>query len=372
MVLEARYWIRMRMRPRVVRDSLCFLTVSGVIVSCAHPLKGANAWLVTVFGQTMLLFSLEKLRIYNIVFLVTVPIGTVLLVVCQRLAATREWGAWRTEWDVWRPNHGFGWLKFWAALVLTVAAQTILVLIHLVWNPYVSPPPFSCSTSLILSAQIVYSSAYLVVLSALSLTFLTLLFPLSASLPQRFHCRLLDGKGSTSSVLLQLHILSYILLLLPTTLLPTTLGGTYPLTILATCVFVGWAVGVIGQIILDLEPPSTFEGPTEQVGEEEENGGPRVRFEPPPPAAVEEPLNGAPASSVEVEPTETTPLIPRPHSRRLPGGVPTLPRFVPLLWLPQFLIVVPFPVILFANIGVLLIGSTSQTVVDGGPVWVGE
>ena len=131
---------------------------------------------------------------------------------------------------------------------------------------------------------------------------------------------------------------------------------------MATCVFLGWAVGVIGQIVLDQsgELASTSEGPTEQAEGEEEEGGPRVRFQPPPPATVtidedvaKERLNGAlfnvvEVAEVEVEPTETTPLIP-PRRRRRP--VPKLPQFVPILWwFLQMSLVVPLPVVLFAHI----------------------
>lgn len=236
---------------------------------------------------------------------------------------------------------------------------------------------------LILSVQIIYSSPYLVFLSAFSLAFLTLLFPLPTYLPKRPHHRRLEDISPTTSVLLQLHILSYILLLLPTALLPTTLGGTYPLTVLATFVFIAWAVGVIVQVPDQPgEPANNSEGPAEQAEEEEEEGGPRLRFEPPPPAAVTivEAVAGEPPNrvlpsavevpEVEVEPTETTPLISRPRSRRRGGPIP--PEFIPILWLSQMLHVVLLPVILFAHIAVLFIGSTSQTVVDGGPVWIGE
>jgi hypothetical protein len=340
-----------------------------------------------VFGRTMLLFLLEKLRVYNILFLATVPIGTAFLVVCQRLAAMHEWG-------VWRIDLGFEWLRFWAVLVLTIVAQTIFVHIHLMWNPYVSPLLFACSTWLILSAQIVYSSPYIVALLALSLTFLILSFPLSTSLPQIFHCCPLEDKSTTTSVLLQLHILSYILLLLPTTLLPTPLSGTYLLTFLATCIFVGWAVGIIRQLVLNQprEPASTSGSLEEQTEEEEKEGRSRVRFEPLLPARVTfveaaamEPLNRALTSAVDVEPMETTPLIARPHHwrwrvMRIFGcrerGSQWMDKMdehgCEIIWVLQMLLVVLLPVILFAHIGVLLVGSTSQTVVDGGPVWIGE
>lgn len=327
-----------------------------------------------LFGRIIVLFSLDKLRIYNIVFLATAPVGTALLVVCKRksTANSERSNKWFT----------FGWIKFWVALLLTAAAQVFLVFFVTRSNPF-----------------IVYSSSYWVLLSALALAYLTFSVSLSVTLPQKWSRPQRKREDRANSLLFQLVILSYIFLFLPTVFF-TPIGGTYPLSALATCAFAGWAVGIIREIMFThrQELATSTEAPIGPNEEEELEASPasgstsldRRRESFRQGRSQEGPWNGGSAPQVETtaeeetgEATETTPLIQAPHRhlKRFSGLLGSSERW--RFWVSmlrkvtlegilsvQFLLVVPIPVTLFAHIIVLLIGALPQSITDGGPVWI--
>ncbi|RDB25285.1 Vacuolar membrane protease [Hypsizygus marmoreus] len=359
--------------------------------------KGAgDAVYFDLFGRTVILFSLTALRVFDVVFLITAPILMLILSFFTRLSATtstpRGEGLIHRLWSA-QPKHGLWWLRFWVALLLTVAAQAGLAWVYARFNPY-----------------IVYSSPYLVLLSALSLAYATFAIPLAFRFPAFsfsfpfLHTSTTSPKTSTASSprLLPLFVLTYALLL-TTTLLTrhAPLGGTYPLSALAACVFAGWVVGAVEELALG--PRAEEAGGAEWEEEGEEEGERRmvtgVRFEVPEPGTENGTGNGTGTGigssqarspdfqsrspdqqaqtengieiregEEETEPTEITPLIAQ-HGRVHP---PTRSRTQDhkivrtLVWVLQLLLVVPLPVMLFAHVGVMVVGSMGQGVGDGG------
>ncbi|KAF8078261.1 putative zinc metalloprotease [Lyophyllum atratum] len=272
-----------------------------------------------LFGRYMVMFSLASMQTFNIIFLVIVPIVIFVFVVSKRLSATRGSNAGLFH-RLWRREgcHDFTWVRFWVALIVTVASQIGLVLGHLAVNKYV-----------------VYSSPYIVITSTTSFVYLAFATVLVA-LPSSFRKPRPASTSEPNTLLVQLVIFSYILLLTTTTLLP--IGGTYILSALATCAFLGWVVGEAYDLVNN-GTHSVVEGLREVEGER----------------------NG------DVEPTEVTPLIQPPS----PSSTATSTSDVRQggLWFIQLLLVVPIPVILISHIGIILIGSMPQGIVDGGPVW---
>jgi hypothetical protein len=190
--------------------------------------------------------------------------------------------------------------------------------------------------------------------------------------------------NQTQSVLTQLLLFSYLLLLLSTVFLPADVGGTYPLSAYAGCAFLGWLVGCVRDIIFVVREGNDIEGEGEEgVGEEgEERRLVRgVRFEADHEADGTWRSNGEGRTGngreVETEPTEITPLL---IQQRDTGGGRRSTRSRAdgkggdsiEWWILQILLVVPFPVILLTHILVILIDAMGQSVIDGGPVWLGQ
>ena len=68
----------------------------------------------------------------------------------------------------------------------------------------------------------------------------------------------------------------------------------------------------------------------------------------------------------EAEPSERTPLIQNGHHSKPIDGQEELG-----VWFIQFLLAVPFPLILISQVGLMLLNSLNQTLVDGSPASVG-
>ena len=76
------------------------------------------------------------------------------------------------------------------------------------------------------------------------------------------------------------------------------------------------------------------------------------------------------------EPDESTPLIQYPaqsSSNRQPGKDNQAETLAETwLWIPQFIVSVPLPLILFAQVTMLLLDAMPQTLADGSPVVTGQ
>lgn len=92
----------------------------------------------------------------------------------------------------------------------------------------------------------------------------------------------------------------------------------------------------------------------------------------------EEPGNTSQSGDVgEVveEPTEITPLLVQTGgtNRQRQGGRGEEEEEEAVgWWILEMLIIVPFPVILLSHILVMVVDGMGQSVIDGGPVWVGQ
>lgn len=77
---------------------------------------------------------------------------------------------------------------------------------------------------------------------------------------------------------------------------------------------------------------------------------------------------------VETEPTEITPLMAQHRNARENGQgkeVELVPKEEVGWWILQMLLVVPFPLVLISQVGLLLMGALSQTLIDGSSAITG-
>ncbi|KAG5728578.1 hypothetical protein E4T56_gene19613 [Termitomyces sp. T112] len=269
-----------------------------------------------LFGQLMVMFPLATMQTFNIILLVTVPVVTTGFFVWRHLAVTRGSRAgilYRVWWGKGKPK--FDWIRFWIGLVVVVTSQAGLALLHLKSNKYV-----------------VYSSPYVVIGSAIFLAYLIFsLFVTSSLAFLRGHPL---STSSSQTLLLQLLVLYYLILLVTTLFVP--IGGTYLFTAFAACAFLGWLVGSVDGVLNNHDQEHQNETSTTDEPREDQ------------------------------QPIESTPLIPRFSSGNNTEG----DGHQMVIWHIQLLLVVPIPVILVSHIGVIILGSMPQGIVDGGPVWI--
>lgn len=143
--------------------------------------------------------------------------------------------------SVWRV------VKFWLMLVLGVGAQIFLGFGYLQLNPFVSssPPPlfpFTVNAEYIGNVQIVYSHPTLVLISTLSLAYLstTLVLALPVSARHAF------PEQQRHTTILQLYLLTWVLQLLGTIALAKLhIGGVYLVTVWHACVLLGSVLGCL-------------------------------------------------------------------------------------------------------------------------------
>ncbi|KAG5648253.1 hypothetical protein DXG03_006211 [Asterophora parasitica] len=268
-----------------------------------------------LFGRSMVMFSLSAMQTFNTVFLAAAPVIVLSLTASRRLTASKssQAGLIRRLWHAGSVLD-FSWVRFWIGLTAVIASQAGLVLAYVALNKYV-----------------VYSYAYLIIATAISLVYLVFSISFSSSSILRNHAA---STSDATPQLLQLVVFTYLLLLATTTLVP--IGGTYIFTALATCAFLGWAVGAADKLI------NRQDGVTRATDTDVDDQS-------------------------EEEPTEVTPLIER-HSSQT--SLTVIPQGDCCVWFIQLALVVPIPVVLVAHISDLLVGAMPQGIVDGGPVWL--
>ena len=158
---------------------------------------------------------------------------------------------------------------------------------------------------------------------------------------------------------LHLYLFTWILLVLSTvgiTFLKPGLGGGYLISAWNTCVGLAFIRSYVAEVItagrerrVDIESYEELEG---ENTNERDGGHP--------------------------EPDESTPLIPysaqssldQQRPGRDKGEVESLAET--WWWIPQFIISVPLPVILFAQVTMLVLDAMSQTLSDGSPVVISQ
>lgn len=254
----------------------------------------------------------------------------------------------RGSWDkTWR------WLKFWAIFIFSVVFQVILVATILSANRY-----------------IVQSQPFIVLISLLILPTLIIIFfthaPFKNGAPRYPNQQRL-------TMLYQLYILAWILLVIGTVLLhKLQIGGTYFLTGWYTFVFLGAVVGSLERIFRrhKLAKSQKPKPPTPRRSDSHEEHGLQDQ-----PVLASSSSNNNDVSSTrgEVDPVkksqkphERTPLInrkpPTEHQQEIASTG---------WWILQLLLVIPIPVLLVSHLLIIFIAATSQTLSDGSsPLFV--
>jgi hypothetical protein len=318
--------------------------------------QGSEPVYFDLFGAIMILFTFQTLWIVNIVLLTVGPVILLMLVYFEhiiRVTSRIRSGYYRTvNGDVHFENFmaraaadikyffkGFWvWSKFWTALLLGVGFQILLVVGYAKLNPFV-----------------IHTHPWLVLVSALSLAYLTTV--LALTFPLTKHGVVPAPEQQKLSVLLHQYVLTWALLVCTTSVVP--LGGTYFIT--------AWnAVVLLGAVLACVEGMAGARG----YEDEEEIASQRhhvrgVRYD-----AVGTAENGHQDSEnghqrvdviEETEPTEVTPLIAQhgqpAQSSEEQGAIGW--------WIAQLLVVVPLPVILASHIAVIMLFAMNQTLIDG-------
>ncbi|TFK21946.1 putative zinc metalloprotease [Coprinopsis marcescibilis] len=234
--------------------------------------------------------------------------------------------------------------SFWIALIVTVLLQGLLV-----WG-YVALNPFT-----------IHSRPYLVLLSFFSLAYLSVTLILRAAFPPAIvkHTTEVREKEKTT-ILLHLHLLTWVALLLGTIVIgKAQIGGVYTLTVW----YIGvWGASVAGTLQAVLTTTKT------------DKGKKRARRS----SSASSSDSSSSSSDSEDEPTPTV-----PNSERSPllgnrGNGSTNNRSKAKdgdeggaigWWIVQILLTVPGVVLLVGQIGVLLLDAMSQTLSDGSSAW---
>ncbi|CAL1711704.1 unnamed protein product [Somion occarium] len=328
--------------------------------------------------SSFVVFSRSALFATNIVLLILGPISVVILLAWVIVLSKIHRSSDAPEEDLstaWAKVKkvlitALGWGRFWIALVLCIAAHVGLVVGYVKLNPFV-----------------VHAHPYWVLVTSMSLTFLSFAFPLSL-----FHFFLPSPPTSQKlAIVLEIFFFTWILLVFATIGVHLLgLGGFYWITAWYLCAWIASLLGLAegaerarkggeagGKGELDLvgeRPPTPVEehpdgvrhvrGVLYQVPEEPDEEQGDGHHEP-----------------VETEPTDITPLMSQ-HRRYERGreyivGVDN--ELTPVAstkaknvgfdetgwWILQFIALVPFSAILIFQILILVLHALSETLVDG-------
>ncbi|KDR69787.1 hypothetical protein GALMADRAFT_160277 [Galerina marginata CBS 339.88] len=348
-----------------------------------------------LFKVVVVVFPLASLLTFNIVTLIVGPIVLALLLVCERVifrhrneevedeqvephSSTRPSSSRNHSSRLHNgphdgdehPNHqhhpsgshssGIHWvqsvwrhLKFWVALAVTGGLQILLMWAYVAVNPFA-----------------IYSSPYIVLFSFLTLAYLALVFTLTlpSSLPFYHpkhdpapnHWLLRPAQQQKHTIFFHLYFFTWVLLVLSTvgiTQLHPGLGSGYLVSAWNACVGVGCVIGAIEGLVT-----SPYWKVREEYDELEGDEGDEDR--------------GLPHRShrhVE-DADESTPLILRENEAAHPRHLAHVPGeegggLATWWWIPQFLVSVPFPVILLGHVTMLVLDGMSQTLADGASAW---
>ncbi|KAF9047881.1 hypothetical protein BJ165DRAFT_1344476 [Panaeolus papilionaceus] len=329
-----------------------------------------------LFKSLLVVFPLSNLLIYNVVALIVGPILLIFFIVAERVILHRRESddASSSSSDSDEEDEGTrrgnrrkmgGWgarlwvcCKFWVALVASGGVLAGWVWMWVVGNPFA-----------------IYSSPYLILLSALSLTYLvqTYILAIPHSFPffspspsSSWKHHLTPHQQSKHITLHALYIFTWLLLLLSTlgiTQLHPGIASGYLMSTWNTVVGLACVMGAVesGVAVARGRKDEESDSDSEEEDEDGEDG-------------VYDELEGngrarrgahAPAAHDERAPllrNDSAPPLPGPMGKEREG-------IDSIWWLPQFLVSVPLPVVLFGNVAMLVLDGMSQGVVDGG--WVG-
>ncbi|KAG1734465.1 hypothetical protein EDB19DRAFT_1854474 [Suillus lakei] len=318
--------------------------------------QGSQPVYFDLFGAIMIMFTLQTLWIVNIILLTVGPVILLMLVYFEHIIrvtsrirsgyyravngdAHRESFMTRASAEIKHVLKSFWvWSKFWIALLVGVGFQMLLVVGYAKLNPFV-----------------IHTYPWLVLVSALSLAYLTTV--LALTFPLTKNGVVPAPEQQKLSVLLHQYVLTWALLVYTTSVV--TLGGTYFIT--------AWnAVVLLGAVLACVEGMTGARGyENEEEIERQRRYVRGVHYD-----AVGTAENGHQDSEnghqrvdiiEDTEPTEITPLIAQ-RGEPMPSGEE---QGAIGWWIAQLLVVVPLPVILVSHIAVILVFAMNQTLTDG-------
>ncbi|KAH8119687.1 Zn-dependent exopeptidase [Phellopilus nigrolimitatus] len=263
-----------------------------------------------LFGEAFAVLSLKTFYIINIVLLVVGPILVAVLVFVAQRKNKLYWSA-------------KGWGRTPTALVIGGGLTVGLGILYRFVNPF-----------------IIYSSATAVLISTLTLSLLSFyavlaLFAFFLPVPQQ-----------RSTVLLESYIFWWILLVIDTVAIGRSqIGGLY----FVTFFYAGTLVALLLGLLEHFELPSARRG--------SRNGNAAV---------IDNEYRSEGDDTAHEVSSERTPLLAQ-NGRGIKKSEIDEDNEIGL-WFIQFLLAVPFPVILITQVGLLLVNALSQTLADGSSV----
>ncbi|KIJ55609.1 hypothetical protein M422DRAFT_151554 [Sphaerobolus stellatus SS14] len=278
---------------------------SGLALTKDIPVKDDDepAVYFDLFGEALVIFALKTLFIVNVVLLV---IGPLLVAAGIALIYTRG----QLHYS------GSGWGRFPLSLILGFGLPIGLAYLYNVANPY-----------------IVYSSGYVVALSLLAAALIGLHLPLLILSEFR------PVPQQKSIILLEYYVLWWILLVFETVMVNKhKLGGLYAISFFHVAAFTALVITLSEHLVLPqkLHPNIHPTNGTDSGDDEQPNH-----------EAVE---------------TERTPLLGR-RRRVTNPNVQEGEHYG--FWFAEYLLLVPFPVILVTNTCLTVLGSLPQSLADG-------
>ncbi|KAG1716468.1 hypothetical protein ID866_672 [Astraeus odoratus] len=304
-----------------------------------------------LFGAALVLFSLNALFVMNVVLLTVGPIVLLLLVYSQHIVRIAKRFHWRHRahvngGDAHEESLGERTLRilknigrafwssasFWVTLIISAGLQVILVISFVKLNPF-----------------IIHSHPYLVLTSALLLAYLSMVVILAIPLTKGGIVPAPEQRKL--EIFLQMYIFTWLVVVFSTAVMRKTgIGGTY--------LFTFWNAAVLlGAVLACVEAMTSARGFEPEVDPAGRDG-----YEAVPGGAQADGENGLRDAEVS-ESTETTPLLggnhggPRILRREEQGAIGW--------WILQLLVAVPFPVILFFHVAIMVLSGQNQTLTDG-------
>ena len=264
--------------------------------------------------------SLKMFYIINIILLVVPPIAIGVSLFFLRKQGKLYWSA-------------KGWGRTLGSIVISSALSLGLGWIYVYLNPFVRISPIPTIPLLIKRKQIIHSSQTSVLISSFSLSLLSMYFLTALSahyfpVPQQ---KMLS--------LLECFVLWWILLTINTVLIgQAQISGLYFITFSYVGVFSALLVGLLKLFTI---PSSNGLANNEEASVESDD---RETASERTPLLDGANVNNRPIQGKEIDESE---------------------EFA--TWILQFLLAVPFPVILLTQIAVMLVNAINQTLVDGSP-----
>ncbi|KAF8578706.1 Zn-dependent exopeptidase [Ramaria rubella] len=281
--------------------------LSGIALTETTPVQTVEdpAVYFDVFGESLVVFSLRTFFIVNVVLLVVGPLLVALGIVLIHAQGKLHWSL-------------RGWFRLPFALILGIGFPISLAALLAYVNPY-----------------IIYSSGYAVSITLIASAFIAVYGPLS------FVSRWRPVPQQKSILLLETYVLWWVILVFDTVLVNQyKIGGFYIITFIHLASFLALVVTLVEHLRL----PSTqhLHSHANTVRDEDQRG----------------------EEGEDNRTDETTPLIERPRNAAV-NKIAAQEGEHYGFWFLEYLLLVPFPVILVTQTAILALGALPQSLADG-------